>query len=249
VHQRAVSDVQRVVRGEHLRSVLNGHGAVEPLAAILDLDPQSAFLVLAAKLVAEDEEALEAARDVTVGLMSLHVGYLRQRAASVVIGDVVYVLVPDEPPLSAESLDAAARDIAERLDQMRGVQTRVVIGPRVTQLANAKESRRVADVALRALDRMPHVRVARAEDLADQILLLETAETIQRSPELQHGKLDRLVAHDVEHGTEYVRTLRAYLDAFGDVAAPLMPSTTTHIARRALPSRQQSVGVHAGRRC
>ena len=217
VHQRAVSDVQRVVRGEHLRSLLNGHGAVEPLAATLDLDPHAPFLVLAAKLVAEDDESLDAARELTVGLVSLHVGFLRQRATSVVIGDVVYVLVPDEPPLPLDALETAAREIAERLGHLRGVQVRVAIGPPVPQLADVKESRRVADIGLRVLERMPHVLVARTEDLADQILLLETAETIQRWPDLLHGKLDVLVAHDEKHGTDYVRTLRAYLDAFGDV--------------------------------
>jgi hypothetical protein len=218
VHRRAVSDVQRVARGEHLRSLLDGHGAVEPLAAALDLDPHQPFVVLAARLVAEDDESLEAARELTVGLVSLHVGFLRQRATSVVIGDAVYVLVPDEPPLPATALDDAAREIAERLGQLRGVQARVVIGPRVADLADVRESRRVADDGLRVLERMPHVHVARTADLADQILLLETAQTIQQWPELLHGKLDVLVAHDGEHGTEYVRTLRAYLDAFGDVA-------------------------------
>ena len=63
------------------------------------------------------------------------------------------------PARQAGDVDAARP--APRLDQMRGVQARVVIGPRVTHLANAKESRRVADVALRALDRMPHVRVSK----------------------------------------------------------------------------------------
>jgi DNA-binding PucR family transcriptional regulator len=218
VHRRAASDVQRVVRGEHLRSLLDGHGSVEPLAAILDLDPRAPFLVLAAKLVADDDQTLEAARELTVGLASLHIGFFRPRATSVVMGDVVYVLVPDEPSLPPDTLEGAARAIAERLGQQRGVHVRIAIGPRVEQLADIKESRRVADLGLRILERMPHVPVASTEELADQILLLETAEACKRWPELLHGKLDVLVAHDEEHGTEYVRTLRAYLDAFGDVA-------------------------------
>ena len=40
-----------------------------------------------------------------------------------------------------------------------------------------------------------------------------------RQPDLQAGKVARLAEHDAERQTEYVATLRAYLDHFGDVPA------------------------------
>ena len=59
------------------------------------------------------------------------------------------------------------------------------------------------------------------------------------------GKLERVLAYDSIHDTEYTRTLRAYLDAFGDVAAaaaenrhpPEHVPLPTAPARRALRPR------------
>ena len=41
------------------------------------------------------------------------------------------------------------------------------------------------------------------------------------------GRLERVLEHDAEHRTAYAATLRAYLDAFGDVAAAAAASPST----------------------
>ena len=49
-------------------------------------------------------------------------------------------------------------------------------------------------------------------------MLLELRELSADRPSLARGKLERVLAHDAEHGSAYASTLRAYLDTFGDVA-------------------------------
>jgi PucR C-terminal helix-turn-helix domain len=217
LHQRAAANVARVVRGEHLRSLLEGRGAVEPLAAELDLDPGSTCLVLAFALVSDDEELLTVARGVAAAVIPLHFELLHRCAASVAIGDVVYLLLPDEPELPAPALKNAAEDVVERLEHLTQVAVTAVIGAHA-DLLTAREARRSVDMALRVLEKLPHLKVAEIGDLRNQILLLEIGEVLTRQPQLLDGKVDVLAEQDRCRGTEYVRTLRAFFDAFGDVA-------------------------------
>jgi DNA-binding PucR family transcriptional regulator len=48
-------------------------------------------------------------------------------------------------------------------------------------------------------------------------VLLELRELSRDHPSLARGKLERVLAHDAEHRSSYGLTLRAYLDAFGEV--------------------------------
>ena len=60
--------------------------------------------------------------------------------------------------------------------------------------------------------------VAGIEDVQAQTLLLEFQDIAEQNPHLRAGKVEALHAYDAKHNTFYVETLRAYLDAFGDVA-------------------------------
>ncbi|MEV1179407.1 helix-turn-helix domain-containing protein, partial [Nonomuraea sp. NPDC049784] len=50
-------------------------------------------------------------------------------------------------------------------------------------------------------------------------LLLQVADVAAAEEQTPTGPYQRLLDHDAEHGTELAPTLRAYLDAFGDVNA------------------------------
>ncbi|MFD1542751.1 PucR family transcriptional regulator [Nonomuraea guangzhouensis] len=50
-------------------------------------------------------------------------------------------------------------------------------------------------------------------------LLLQVADVAAAEDQAPTGPYQRLLEHDAEHGSELVATLRAYLDAFGDVNA------------------------------
>jgi DNA-binding PucR family transcriptional regulator len=68
-------------------------------------------------------------------------------------------------------------------------------------------------------------------------VILELCDASAGRPGLLRGKLERVVAYDSSHGTEYTPTLRAYLDAFGDVASAaaqiaIHPNTFRYRLRR-----------------
>jgi DNA-binding PucR family transcriptional regulator len=91
-------------------------------------------------------------------------------------------------------------------------------------------SRQDADRILRLLrerERDGSVRIATIEDVRMEVLLLRLAEVGEDDLVPDDGPLSALVQHDSQHGTRYVETLAAYLEAFGDIG---------HAARR--------LGVH-----
>jgi sugar diacid utilization regulator len=62
-------------------------------------------------------------------------------------------------------------------------------------------------------------RVARLADVHAEALLTELRDLATAHGDRPTGPVARLGAYDAEHGTNLVETLRAWLDAFGDVAA------------------------------
>ena len=50
-------------------------------------------------------------------------------------------------------------------------------------------------------------------------MLLELKDLKLEHPGLTRGKLSTVLEHDAQHSTQYALTLRAYLDAMGDVVA------------------------------
>ena len=59
--------------------------------------------------------------------------------------------------------------------------------------------------------------LATIDDVRSQVVLLELRELTVEHSRLTRGKLTAVVEHDAERGTQYALTLRAYLDAMGDV--------------------------------
>ena len=62
-------------------------------------------------------------------------------------------------------------------------------------------------------------RVARLADVHAEALLMELRDLAAAHGDRPTGPVARLSGYDAEHGTNLVETLRAWLDAFGDVAA------------------------------
>jgi hypothetical protein len=62
-------------------------------------------------------------------------------------------------------------------------------------------------------------RVARLADVHAEALLMELRDLAAAHGDRLTGPVARLSAYDAEHGTNLIETLRAWLDAFGDVTA------------------------------
>jgi DNA-binding PucR family transcriptional regulator len=51
------------------------------------------------------------------------------------------------------------------------------------------------------------------------IVLNEIVDVLRARPILVRGLLDRLITHDRQYNTDYVTTLRVYINSFGDMRA------------------------------
>jgi hypothetical protein len=225
IRWRTSEDVDRERRSALLRSVLEGDTAPEVLAESLDVDEDAFVTVLAFRLLAgEPEDAAlrsERARD----LIALYCESFRRKAASVAIGPVVYVLIPEVADPERARLVALAGDIIERVRGPLQTEVSAGIGATLQGLASVRASRRQADAVLQVLAG-PGV-VGTIESHRPATILSSLRASARRDPDLLEGHLAALRVHDAEHRTAYVETLRAYLDHFGDI-----------------PAAATSVGVH-----
>jgi DNA-binding PucR family transcriptional regulator len=232
IRHRASTDLDRTLRGDLLRQVLEGRSSVDAVAHKLGVSSTSPFVVLAFEPVSSDDVESALQRERALDLVALYGEAFRQRSALVQIGRTFYVLLPD-PAAKAERLVELAADIVERARTSLGVDLRAGIGSVVRALRDVGRSRDQADQVLRALAASPgSENVADFESAQRRIVLTELKDLLLERPHLRSKPLEVLGAHDADHATSYVQTLRCFLDTFGDIpAAAKLASVHTNTFR------------------
>ncbi|WP_405060638.1 helix-turn-helix domain-containing protein [Kribbella sp. NBC_01505] len=204
---RADADVERRLRADLVSTALNGGaGAREALDRLGLADRALVVLALAAP-----KDGLTAERQRLADAFAMHLGAVFPRSAAALVGDVAYGLV------SVDSEERASRVAQDFLDRV-GSRSGAIIG--VATAARLPQARASADRALRVLRTSRSAqRVARLADVQVEALLLELRDLVEARGEQLTGPIARLLAYDQVHNAKLVETLRAWLDAFGDVTA------------------------------
>jgi PucR C-terminal helix-turn-helix domain/GGDEF-like domain len=227
---RAGADVSRRLRTDLVSTALEGGtGAFEAMRR-LGLNDQP--VVVLALAVADPAERARIADGLAMHLSAIH-----PRCAAALVGDVAYGLIPvsaDGTGTGTDGTDCEVRAVriaTDFLDRV-GDRSRPVIG--IGQVAfdavGLPAARACADRALRVLregvagrgggyGEGGGRRVARLADVHAEALLMELRDLAAAHGDRPTGPVARLSAYDAEHGANLVDTLRAWLDAFGDVAA------------------------------
>ena len=224
---RAGADVSRRLRADLVSTALEGGtGAFE---AVRRLGLADQPVVVVALAVADPAERARLADGFAMHLSAIH-----PRCAAALVGDVAYGLIPVVVSSGSPGTDGAAADgvdgeqravriATDFLDRV-GDRSRPVIG--IGQVAfdaaGLPAARACADRALRVLragGEDSSRRVARLADVHAEALLMELRDLAAAHGDRPTGPVARLSVYDVEHGTNLIETLRAWLDAFGDVAA------------------------------
>jgi DNA-binding PucR family transcriptional regulator len=135
------------------------------------------------------------------------------------IGARVYALVPQTVEGGDDRLGPLAESIIERAREALHVALIAGVGSTVHDLNEIPASRREADVVVDVLRRLAKRSVAHVDEIPSHVVLHQLGELTRDRPELLAGRVSQLAAQDAEKGTAWVSTLRAYLDAFGDIAA------------------------------
>ncbi|WP_346054965.1 MULTISPECIES: PucR family transcriptional regulator [Amycolatopsis] len=218
---RAGADVERRLRTDLVSTALEGGAGAREALTRLGLADQP-VVVLALAVLDEDEHdaGLATERQRISDGLAMHLSAVHPRCAAALVGDVAYGLVP--VARTGDPEQRAVRIASDFLDRV-GERVRVVagIGPVAQDGAGLAEARASADRALRVLrsERAGGRRVARLADVHVEALLLELRDLVTARGDRPTGPVARLFAYDEEHGTRLVETLRAWLDAFGDVIA------------------------------
>ena len=222
LRHRVSADVQRGLITELLAVVLGGGPLAADAASRLGLRGD-AFRVVAVGMRQGDAVDNQLALSRLWDTLSLHLSAIHRRAVSAVNEGVVYAVVP--APADAEDSRRVAREAVEgfvaRAPAAMAAQVAVGIGGHAESLEEIPKSRRDADRVLRVLRKSDAaaLRPADVEEMHMQLLLDRLAEVAADEPISPTGPLRLLVERDRTHNTQLVESLRAYLDAFGDVAA------------------------------
>lgn len=218
LHHRAAGDLERQRRGELIRALLSGLDLPPPGLAGLGLTSGTPLTVVAVAPDLGQTPEPEVALSKVVSVITLYAEVYRHRASAVAVDGVVYVMLPADTPAEHGRLLAFAGELVTRAEAAIGTRVTAGVGSTAAELRDVQLSRREADDVLRVLSRLrEETTVAHVDDLRGHIALMKVEDLAVGEPQLRGGKLQRLVDHDRQHGTNHVDTLRAYLDHFGDV--------------------------------
>jgi DNA-binding PucR family transcriptional regulator len=217
VRSRAGEDLERRVRGDQLRAILEGRGPLEVLAGRLGAEPEGRFVVVAFELHSGADAAVVAQRERALDFVAMYCEAFRRKAASVAIGQTIYALVPMDDD-KTDGIFRLSRELIDRAKASLKIDMRAGVGSVVVGLREVIRSRADADQVLRVLNRTDSpARLAGIDDVRAEAMLLELGDLVKDRPHLLIGEIDRVREHDEKHGSDYVQTLIAYFDAFGDV--------------------------------
>ncbi|WP_158895250.1 helix-turn-helix domain-containing protein [Amycolatopsis anabasis] len=172
-------------------------------------------------------------------LISVHAAAYRRSALVTTSGSRVYLLLPDLPGRSADQVAVGlAREIVAAAGKRLRLTVRAAAGSVVPSLRDIAESKTEADRVLDVMAREGRTGVATIADVRSEVLVGETLALLERQPRLRDPRVNALVAHDGEHGSELVPSLIAYLDRLGDVRAAarslgVHPNTLRYRLKRA----------------
>jgi len=222
LRHRLASDVQRGLQSELMSVVLGGGALAQDAASRLGLAGE-AFRVVAVGLRAGDAIDNEVLLLRCWDTLSLHLSVASRRAATALVEGVVYAVVP--VPADRVASRRLARQAADgfltRLQSSLRESVLVGIGGLAGSVVEIPKARLEADRVLLVMKGAADARrsIGEIEDLRLQVLLFRLGELADDAGALGEGPLGALAAHDSAHNTRFVETLRAYLDAFGDIAA------------------------------
>lgn len=218
---RAGADVERRLRSDLVATLLEGGPGSGEAAARLGITANAVcVLALAPRAADAPDSAAQAEAEFqrVTSAFAMHLAAVHPRSAVAPVGGVVYGLLP-VTGASGESSDRAETIAREFLDRL-GARSSVVIGigTVVEDRTGLPRSRTDADRALRVLqEASTTARVAQSSDVHVEALLLELTDLTERDGGVITGPIARLHDYDIAHRSDLLETLRAWLDAFGDV--------------------------------
>jgi hypothetical protein len=220
LHDQARRAGQHQLVLEAARALLEGRGSAEALAARTGLPVADHCAVLSLSAV---PKAGAPGDGRLAGLAGKHCARRAHQSVAVSSDRGARILLAgleSDPVRAAVQLSRLSDSLARELSNDLGLPVQIGVGEVRAGLGQAPESRRTADLALRALRFSGSPRAfARTEELADAVALLHILDTLRDLVLPAGSSVTRLVESVKQPGEEVLLdTLRAYLENSGDRA-------------------------------
>lgn len=209
-------DVERQLRAEWLRSLLEGHGSLPATASRFGMIPDVPSVVVAFTFPA-GHGASPLLPQLTTAVEQ-YCGVFRTNVSCVAIGRTVYVLFPTvrDQEMPRRMATGAAISVEARLGHpAHAAISSAGLGPPALHPLRLEVDQVLAVIG--ATESTPSV--ATASDIHAQLLLTTVAHEFARDETPLHPGVQALLNHDRARGTEYQSTLCTYFAVLGDVAA------------------------------
>jgi len=239
LHQRNSADLARQLSADLLAAVLAGGAGAHQAAIRLGL-PAGPLCVLACQPRGMRGAGLESASQRLADALTLHLGAIHPDAVIARIGRMVYAVVPVpghcDPDEASRRIQALAASFVARIGPREPVV--IGVGGPAQSLQGLSRARAEAERTVRVLSDggARGGRAARFDDVYLETVLDRLREVLD-DEERSYGPVARLIGYDAQNGTELTGSLRAYLEAFGDVgraaaAVHVHPNTFRYRLRR-----------------
>jgi hypothetical protein len=234
----AFEEQSRHVHDELLRSVLSGRSVAQALAQEIGLPVEGEWVVvgfLPCGDVRWRRPGGEQAR--TKHLVSIALAAHSPHSLVVDFQDEVYAVIPVTRSSDRQSVHGLVRRLLRQVCAETGIEVAAALGPAVHGLARIQDSRSEVDQVLPILTARSTGCLAELAEVRNELVLSRLRRLVSDEPDLAGGLVEVLTELENQHGVEYVATVRAFLDAFGDVstaAAALFvhPNTLRYRLRR-----------------
>ncbi|MBE1532986.1 PucR family transcriptional regulator [Actinomadura algeriensis] len=239
LYHRGDPAARAATREDLAHSLLTGRLNPASIAAHLGVDPDAAASVVAVDLRdPPNRPGREVRRAEAAEIVSVHAAALRGDALVTHACGQIYAMLPEKNTDPERTLSAWADRLVTALRAYTRTPVQAAVGGLAPDLSAIPEVKLRAHQILKIIAPDPARTVATHTSVRAGVVLLDVLDLLAQRPDVRHPALDDLAVHDREHGTELARSLRLYLDAFGDVgkaarALHVHPNTLRHRVRRA----------------
>lgn len=220
---RLASDSSAKLRQALVSMLIEGGVRAREAATQLNITSAAACVVAVGPRVGGEanEARSESELQRVTSALNMYLQPINPRAVAALLGGVIYAVLP----FSVASPDAQNRAVqlaTEFISRMEAPgRFAAGVGAVVAGVSELARSRSDADGALRVLRSraVDRIRVATVDSVQVEWLMLRVADALAADGVSIAGPLAVLGEYDTEHGTDFVATLRAWLDNLGDVRA------------------------------
>jgi len=219
VRLKSVEDIERRLRAEVFRSVLESRGSADLLAARLNFPAATPCSLIALAVDASDgEEVLPSVR--LRDLATLRLEALDRRSVTVALGTAIYGLVPAGREGACRSVRDLVEQVTAHATRSLGIHVRATYGEMRDGVSELGIARAEADRALKRLaGEPPEAAVAAWDEFSAHAVLEQLKDLASAHPRVLLGPIAGLAEIDRARGSAHIETLRAFLDSACDLTA------------------------------